>query len=154
MLALGFARAGAALVNVFTVLLVLGWMTALIRNWGGADNTALVFALLAITAGALLDVGVGWLSAALAFALVGWDLQRYAAWLERADKVIAEEVLIQQHLLRFGIVLGGGLVVGSIVRIVSFDLSFGWVMVLAFIALVLLGWAVTLVRRQSSSSQK
>jgi len=74
-LAVGFARAGAGLVNIFTVLLVVSWMTALIRNCGGADNTALVFALLVISAGALLDVEDGRLSAALAFVLVGWDLQ-------------------------------------------------------------------------------
>jgi len=35
---------------------------------------------------------------------------------------------------------------------VKFDLSFGWVLVLAFITLVLLGWAVAHLQRQFSSS--
>ncbi len=110
-------------------------------------------AMLGFVAAAMAAVLVGaptfWLLLSIVATLVAWDLDRFRQRLRSAERVVDEDTMVRAHLRRLGVVAGVGLVCGGVALSFELTLAFGWVLVLAVLALLGLSRAIRFVREAS-----
>ncbi|MDO8945392.1 MAG: hypothetical protein Q7U75_19575 [Desulfobacterales bacterium] len=74
-------------------------------------------------------------------ALAAWDLGRFTLRMSVVLDATAAERLERVHLVRLGVALGIGLVVGGLALLVRISLDFGWALVIGAAAIIALSRA-------------
>jgi hypothetical protein len=85
--------------------------------------------------GAWQGLLAGWMLLGLVAALAAWDLDHFAERLRAAGHVAQRTELTRAHLRRLAIVVGMGLLLGSIALGVRYELTFGWALLVAALAI-------------------
>ncbi|HEU5102774.1 MAG TPA: hypothetical protein VFU22_27320 [Roseiflexaceae bacterium] len=85
--------------------------------------------------GAWQGVSAGWMLVAMIAALAAWDLDRFAERLHSAGRVIHPTDLARAHLRQLAIVVGVGLVLGFVALGLRIELTFGWALLVAGLAI-------------------
>jgi hypothetical protein len=141
-LAIGFGVMGQIWGLLLTLLLGAGWAIA---GWPPKDGVwdarpeldgpgLLVF--IAFTVWVLWLGLPAWLAlAAVLLTLAAWDLGRFVRRLSLALDATAAARLERIHLLRLGLTLGVGLLLGGLALIVRTPLDFGWALGLGILAI-------------------
>ena len=101
------------------------------------------------TAAVLLGLPPFSLLLSIVAAVVAWDLERYRQRLRSVERVVDEDAIVRAHLRRLGIVAAVSLVCGYIALDFEVTLAFGWVLLLALLALLGLSRAFAFVRQTS-----
>jgi hypothetical protein len=141
-LTVGFGAAGQIWGLLLTLLLGAGWAIA---DWPPKDGVwdtrpdldgpgLLIFIALVIWN---LWLGLpAWLALAVVLlTLAAWDLGRFVRRLSLALDAPAASRLERIHLLRLGLALGVGLLLGGLALIVRTPLDFGWALGLGILAI-------------------
>jgi hypothetical protein len=132
----GFAGIGRSIILLGGLLALPAWLAALKWGSGFFPTTALALSMGLAAAGLLLSASPVWMILAAAFAFAGWDIVLFQH--NRSGDSPAREIdlLEQRHYRNLALALGLGLpvaVAGSMIRI---QLPFGWMLLLAAIALL------------------
>jgi hypothetical protein len=83
------------------------------------------------------------------FAVGAWDLDHVTQRLHRVERVEFDTGLGRAHLLRLAQVEAAGLLIGFIPLVIRAQISFWWIVLLAFLAVVGISRLVTFVRRET-----
>jgi hypothetical protein len=132
----GFAGIGRWIILLGGLLALPAWLAAFKWGSGFFPTTALALCSGLAAAGLLLSASPVWMILAAAFAFAGWDILLFQN--NRSGDSPAREIdlLEQRHYRNLALALGLGLppaVAGSMIRI---QIPFGWMLLLAAIALL------------------
>lgn len=135
-LTVGFAGIGrwTFLLGVLSALPV--WLAAFKWGSGFFPTTALVLSIGLAAAGLLMSVSPVWMFLGATFALAGWDIVLFQSNLSGDLPAQGVDLLEKRHYRNLTTALGLGLLVavaGSMIRI---QIPFGWMMLLAAVALL------------------
>ena len=149
-MALGFGLAGHSWIGGAVAVLGAGW---LVISWRLAGGSPVLddFGLLLFTGLAAWGLWQG-LSAwpaliGVLLALAAWDMGRFIRRQALALNDAAAARMERTHLLRLGMALGGGLLLGSIALLVRISLDFSLALVVSIVAIVALSRLVVNVNR-------
>jgi hypothetical protein len=156
-LTIGFGIAGQIWGLLLALLLGLGWAIATWPPKDGDWNTRpdldgpglLIFIALTVW-GMWLGLPAGLALVAVLLTLAAWDLGRFVRRLSLALDATAAARLERIHLLRLGLALGGGLLLGGLALIVRTPLDFGWALGLGILAI----FALSRVARGMNRNQE
>jgi hypothetical protein len=118
------------------------WLAGLWRGWQGTDALGLLGLVAIAGAGVWLGLAPALMLAGVVAALAGWDLDRFAQRLRRAEHVVGEIELARAHLRRLLVVAGIGLGLGGVTLVLQMALSFGWALLLGMLAILGLSRAI------------
>ena len=149
-MALGFGLAGHPLIGVATAVLGVIWLVINWRLAGGSpaldDLGLLVFT--GIAAWGLWQGLSGWPAlVGVLLALAAWDMGRFIRRQALALNDAAAARMERTHLVRLGLALGGGLLLGGLALLVRISLDFGLALVISIVAIVALSRLVVNVNR-------
>jgi len=135
-LALGYA--GQSLWAGVGVAVVIGllWLAG---DWRDADWVAepCLAGWVALAAfGAWIGLTSGWMLLGVVAALAAWDLAHFAARLRGAGAIPPPNELLHAHLRRLAIVAASGLLLGGIALGIQIELTFGWALLAAALAII------------------
>lgn len=134
-LALGYAdRSFWAGVGIAVVIGML-WLAGDWRGWDWAAEPCLIGWVALATFGAWLGLMAGWMLLGVVTALAAWDLGHFAARLRGAGAITPPAELTRDHLRRLAIVAGAGLMLGGLALSVRVELTFGWALLAAVLAI-------------------
>ena len=123
--------AGAGLSAAIGLLWLAGqWRGA---NWVADACLAGWVGLAAV--GAWQGLAGGWMLLSVVAALAAWDLAHFAERLRGAGHVASRAELTRAHLTRLAIVAGIGFLLGGIALGVRLELTFGWALLVAALAI-------------------
>lgn len=145
LLALGYALAASWPGAAASLAIGGAWLVGLRRAWPAAGALGLLGLAGAAAAGVALGVAGPLALVAVAAALAGWDLERFAARIRGASGDTA--AVERAHLRQLLGILGAGLLLGALALALRLALSFGAALLLAALAIVALGRAFRLLRR-------
>jgi hypothetical protein len=135
-LALGYA--GQSLWAGVGVAVAIG-MLRLAGDWRGWDWVAepcLAGWVGLATFGAWQELPAAWMLLGVVAALAAWDLSHFAARLRSAGAVPQATELTRMHLRRLAVVVAAGLLLGGIALGVRVEMTFGWAILAAALAVV------------------
>jgi hypothetical protein len=137
-LALALGYSGQALWAGSGICAAIGllWLGGRWRGWDWAADPCLAGWVAMAALGAWQGVPSGWMLAGLTAALAAWDLDHFAERLSGAGVVTQYAELTRAHLRRLAIVGGMGLLLSGIALVGRFELTFGWTILLAALAIV------------------
>jgi hypothetical protein len=133
-LALGYASLALWAGIGIDIAIGLLWLAGDWRGWDWADGMCLTGWVGLATFGTWIELPAGWMLIGVVAALAVWDLGHFARRLRDAGTQAAE--LARAHLRQLAIVAGAGLLLGGIALGTRVDLTFGWVLLTAVLALV------------------
>jgi hypothetical protein len=134
-LALGYASqalwAGAGICLAIGLL----WLGSRLRGWDWAADPCLAGWAGMAAFGAWQGLPASLLLLAVVAALAAWDLDHFAARLRCAGVIAQRAELGRAHLRQLAIVAGIGLLLGAIALSLRVDLTFGWAILIATLAI-------------------
>ncbi len=135
-LALGYG--GQSLWAGVGIVLVLGllWLAGDWRGWDWVAEPCLVGWVVLAAFGVWLGVVAGWMLLGVVAALAAWDLSHFAARLRRAGAITPPPGLTRDHLRRLALVAAAGLLLGGIALGIRVELTFGWALLAAALAVI------------------
>jgi len=153
LLVLAFNRRNMAEIALACLLPAVAWALGTYR--GARHVSGAVFTAYAglIALGGGLGVSIGWLAPALTSALIAWDLDGFAQWLQAAGRVAQREKLVRRHLGRLAVVAGLGMASATAGPSIRLDLSFEMALVLGLLAVLAIGRVLAQARRSSSPGE-
>jgi hypothetical protein len=136
-LALALSYAGQALWAGAGLCIAIGllWLGG---QWRGADWVAepcLAGCAGLAAFGAWQERPAGWMLLGVVAALAAWDLGHFAGRLRRAGHVAQRPELIRAHLRQLTIVVAIGALLGAFALGLRIELTFGWALVVAGLAI-------------------
>ena len=148
-LAIGYAWSGVILAALVIVLFGALWYAS--QQHGGPGIEGIVFTLFVLASAGGFYLGIaGWLLLLVVVASLGaWDLDHFLQRLSAVDRVAFETGLGRQHIRRLLIVEGIGYLAGLTAITIRLQISFGWVALLIFMAVVGISQVVQFVKKQS-----
>jgi hypothetical protein len=135
-LTVGFAGIGRWIVLLGVLLALPAWLAAFKWGSGFFPTTALVLSIGLAAVGLLLSVSPVWMIVGATFAFAGWDIVLFQNNLCDDSPDQGVDPLEERHYRNLTMALGLGLLVavaGSVIRI---QIPFGWMILLAAIALL------------------
>jgi hypothetical protein len=135
-LALGYA--GQSLWAGVGIVVVIGllWLAGDWRGWDWAAEPCLAGWVSMAAFGAWLGLTSGWMLLGVVAALAAWDLAHFTARLRGAGAITPPSELTRNHLRRLAVVAGAGLLLGGIALGVRVELTFGWAILAAALAII------------------
>jgi hypothetical protein len=134
-LAAGFASAGRWTALAAVALAGLTWLAAVRWHYRFLPHSALALSVGSAAAGLLLSAPAALMMIAAACALAGWDGILFRRIPVSAEQSEAASLLIARHYRSLLPALGAGLAVSIIGPLVSFRISFWWMMLVAALGL-------------------
>ena len=149
-MALGFGLSGHPLIGLAAAVLGAGWLLITWRLAAGSpapdDLGLLVFT--GIAAWGLYQGLSAWLAlVGVLLALAAWDMGRFMRRQALVLNNVAAARMERTHLVRLGLALGGGLLLGGLTLVVRIQFDFGLALVIGIIAVVAVGRLVVNVNR-------
>lgn len=136
-LALALGYASSALWGIGSaVALGLLWLAGDWRGWDWANDVCLAGWVGLAAFGAWQGLPAGLMLLGVVAALAAWDLGHFAARLRDAGAITPPSELTRDHLRRLAGVAGAGLLLGSIALGVRVELTFGWALLAAALAII------------------
>ena len=136
-LALALGYADPALWGVGSAVIVgLLWLTGDWRGWDWTADTCLAGWVGLAAFGAWQELPAGWMLIGVVAALAAWDLAHFAAHLRGAGAIPPPAELTRAHLRRLAIVVAAGLLLGGIALGIRVELTFGWALLAAALAII------------------
>ena len=144
----GYALHGIWYISLVVILLGILWIIGNWRSW--AWLTGIVFTLhtLVAAAGFLFTIESISLLSGMLFALFAWDLDALTHRYRHADLVKNQTAFIIRHLLRLLLVGSIGLVLATVALTAQIELGFGWLVLLAAIAVIGLSYGIGYLLRE------
>jgi hypothetical protein len=135
-LALGYA--GQSLWAGVGVAAVIGllWLAGDWRGVGWMAEPCLAGWVALAAFGAWIGLTSSWMLLGVVAALVAWDLAHFAARLRAAGATPPPAELARAHLRRLAIVAAVGLLLGGIALGIEIELTFGWALLAAALAVI------------------
>ena len=118
------------------VMIGLLWLAGDVRVWDWLAEPCLAGWVGLAAFGAWWGVISGWMLLGLVAALMAWDLRHFGMRLQAAGAITAPDELTRIHLRRLALIAGAGLLFGSIALVVRFELTFGWALLAAALAII------------------
>jgi hypothetical protein len=135
-LALAFGYAGTALWGLgSTVAIGLLWLAGDWRGWDWTADVCLAGWVGLAAFGAWQELPAGWMLIGVVAALAAWDLAHFTTRLRDAGTRPPAE-LTHAHLRQLAIVAAAGLLLGGIALGIRVDLTFGWALLAAMLAII------------------
>jgi hypothetical protein len=131
----GFAATPAWMAALVTVFALLAWLCALQWPFGFPAEWALILSVILAGAGLLSGAAPVWMLFAATLALAGWDILLWDRSLAKAAPAAGLTLLERKHYQSLAAAVGVGLLVLLSGRWLRFQLSFGWMVLLALLAL-------------------
>jgi hypothetical protein len=124
----------------------VGWIVAAWRGWNRFGSLTLL--IYVVIAGFSIIKGYAplFLLVGVVIALVGWDLQDFYWRVRRSNLVKNVEDIVPIHLQRLAVIAGIGIAVSCSAALIHTRFSFGVVFVIGFLAIVMTGWVVSMLR--------
>ena len=147
-LALGYA--GQALWAGVGVAVAIGllWLAGDWRGWDWTADACLAGWVGLAAFGAWQELPAGWMLIGLVAALAAWDLSHFAARLRDAGALTPPAELTRAHLRRLAVVAAAGLLLGGIALGIRVELTFGWAILAAALAIIGLSSLIRLSGRE------
>jgi len=135
-LALGYA--GQALWAGVGVAVAIGllWLAGDRRGWDWAAEPCLAGWVGLAAFGAWRGVNSSWMLPGVVAALAAWDLGHFIARLRGAGAITQAAELTRAHLRRLAVVAAAGLLLGGIALGIRVELTFGWAILAAALAII------------------
>ena len=135
-LALGYI--GQSLWAGVGIVVAIGllWLAGDWRGWDWVAEPCLAGWVGLAAFGAWWGVISGWMLLGVVAALAAWDLSHFAARLRDAGALTPPAELTRAHLRRLAIVAGAGLLLGGIALGIRVELTFGWAILAAALAII------------------
>jgi hypothetical protein len=124
--------AGAGIAVVIGLL----WLAGDARNWDWVAEPCLAGWVGLAAFGAWWGTISGWMLLGLIAALAAWDLRHFATRLRDAGTITAPNELAHIHLRRLALVAAAGLLFGGIALGMRVELTFGWALLAAALAII------------------
>jgi hypothetical protein len=135
-LALALGYAGLALWGVgVAVAIGLLWLAGDWRSWDWAADVCLAGWVSLAAFGTWQALPAGWMLIGVVAALAAWDLGHFAVRLRSAGAIPPAE-LTRAHLRQLAIVAAAGLLLGGIALGIRVELTFGWALLTAVLAVI------------------
>jgi hypothetical protein len=112
------------------------WLAGDVRGWDWLAEPCLAGWVGLAAFGAWWGVISGWMLLGLVAALMAWDLHHFVTRLRDAGTITAPDELTRIHLRRLALVTGAGLLFGGIALVVRVELTFGWALLAAALAII------------------
>ena len=112
------------------------WLAGDWRGWDWVAEPCLAGWVGLAAFGAWWGVISGWMLLGVVAALAAWDLSHFAARLRDAGALTPPAELTRAHLRRLAIVAGVGLLLGGIALGIRVELTFGWAILAAALAII------------------
>ena len=135
-LALGFATQALWAWAGLVIAIALLWLAGDWRGWDWVAEPCLAGWVGLAAFGAWWGVISGWMLLGIVAALAAWDLSHFAARLRHAGAITPLAELTRAHLRRLAIVAGAGLLLGGIALGIRVELTFGWAILAAALAII------------------
>jgi hypothetical protein len=135
-LALGYANQSLWGGVGIAVVIGLLWLAGDWRGWDWAAEPCLAGWVALAAFGAWVGLTAGWMLLGVVAALAAWDLGHFAARLRGAGAIPPPSELTRDHLRRLAIVAGAGLLLGGIALGIRVELTFGWALLAAALAII------------------
>ena len=135
-LALGYAGqslwAGVGIAAVVGLL----WLAGDWRGWDWVAEPCFAGSVALAAFGTWLGLAAGWMLLGVVAALAAWDLSHFAARLRSAGASAPPPELTRAHLRQLAIVVAAGVLLGGIALGSRVELSFGWALLAAALAII------------------
>ena len=125
------------------------WLVGRYRRWRWMPSLALALFLGAAVIGMLWMPRSIWMMLGIVAAVSAWDLDHFAQRVRAAGRVEGARDLETRHLQRLLLVDSLGLGLGAVALRLRVTLDFPTALLLAFVAVLGLSWAVRSMRRES-----
>jgi hypothetical protein len=137
-LALALGYADQSLWDGVGVAVALGllWLAGDWRNWDWAADVCLAGWLGLAAFGTWQELPAGWMLIGVVAALATWDLGHFAVRLRAAGAILPPADLTRAHLRQLAIVIAAGLLLGGIALGIQVELTFGWALLAATLAII------------------
>ncbi len=147
LLALGYAFSGRGVLAAGMIVLGVVWALWQYRGGGWASPSGLGLVVAAAAAGLWMGVGGEWMLGAVVAALGAWDLDQFERRLAEAGRVEGRPEMERRHLLRLGIALLLGLLLGTVALQGQLRFSFLAGLLLAALATLGIGELIVYLRQ-------
>lgn len=148
-LAMGFATSPLSALTPLPVLLGLLALIGRRQTWRWSASLTMVGCVTLSALGVLRAAHPVWMLLAVIAALAAWDLDHFALRIESAQRIRDEIRFRDAHIRRLGWVLGLGFVLSLLALSLQLQLDLGWAIALGLLAVVSLGQAIQLLKRES-----
>jgi hypothetical protein len=137
-LALALGYADQSLWDGVGVAVALGllWLAGDWRSWDGTADACLAGWVGLAAFGAWQELPAGWMLIGVVAALAAWDLGHFGVRLRAAGAIPPPAELTRAHLRQLAIVAASGLLLGGIALGLRFELTFGWALLAAALAII------------------
>ena len=136
-LALALGYAGPSLWGVgVAVAFGLLWLAGDWRSWDWAADVCLAGWVGLAALGTWQELPAGWMLIGVVAALATWDLGHFAVRLRAAGAILPPADLTRAHLRQLAIVIAAGLLLGGIALGIQVELTFGWALLAAALAII------------------
>ena len=135
-LALGYAGQSLWAGVGAAVAIGLLWLAGDWRDWDWVADACLVGWVGLAAFGAWLGLTDGWMLLSVVAALTAWDLRHFAVRLRGAGAITPPAELTRDHLRRLVIVAATGLLLGGLAIGIRVELTFGWAILAAALAII------------------
>ncbi len=134
-LGLGYATTRTWIAMLVPALTLLAWLSAIKWPVGFLSYLALVFSVGLAAAGLLTGATPVWMLPGAAFALASWDVVLWNR--TSADNSLTTRLTLfeSKHYQSLALALGLGLLAAAGGRFLRFQIPFGWMVILAILAL-------------------
>jgi hypothetical protein len=135
-LALGYA--GQALWAGVGIAAAIGllWLAGDWRGWDWVAEPCLVGWVSLAAFGVWQGLPAGWMLIGVVAALAAWDLGHFAMRLRNAGAIPQAAEMMRAHLRRLAVVAAAGLLLGGIALGIRVELTFGWAILAAALAVI------------------
>ena len=124
------------------------WLAGDWRDWDWVAEACLVGWVSLAAFGAWLGLTGGWMLLGVVAAMAAWDLRHFAARLRAAGAIPSPAELTRDHLRRLAIVAATGLLLGGLAIGIRVELTFGWAILAAALAIIGLSSLIRLSGRE------
>jgi|HigsolmetaAR201D_1030396.scaffolds.fasta_scaffold07843_3 hypothetical protein len=152
LLALGYGLGGQWLGILVSVLMGGLWVVAQHQGWRSIEALGLLVTFGLAAVGVLLELNSFTMLLGIAAGIAAWDIDRFRQRMRAVSTVEDEDALIRHHLQRLAIGLGIGTVLSLIAMGIRIPLGFGWVALIAFLAMFGLSQAIRILNRTNDES--
>jgi hypothetical protein len=135
-LALGYANQALWIGAGIDVAIGLLWLAGDWRGWDWVAGLCLAGWVGLAALGVWQGLPAGWMLIGVVAALAAWDLGHFAARLRTAGTITRPAELTRAHLRQLAIVVAAGLLLGGIALGIRVELTFGWAILTAALAII------------------
>jgi hypothetical protein len=135
-LALGYASQALWAGIGVDVAIGLLWLAGDWRGWDWTADPCLTGWVGLAAFGAWQGLPAGWMLLGVVAALAAWDLGHFAMRLRSAGAITQPAELTRAHLHQLAIVVAAGLLLGGIALGIRVELTFGWAILIAALAVI------------------